>query len=140
MSEQNKAIVRRLVKEGFNERKLEVFDELVSPDFVNHNPGSGLPPTLEGWKQAATRFFDAFPDLHISLEDEIAEGDRVVGRFTARGTNQGELMGIPATGKQVSISAIFIVRLADGKIVERWEEDDFLGMMIQLGVISPPGG
>ncbi len=140
MSAENKAIARRLVEDGFNKGNLDIFDELVAPDFVNHDPPPGLPPTLEGWKQSATMFRAAFPDMHIHIEDEIAEEDRVTGRFTAHGTHQGELMGIPGTDKEVTITGIYILRIADGKIAERWEEADFMGMMVQLGVVPAPGG
>ena len=140
MSDNNKAIVRRLVQEGFNEGKLEVFDELVSPDFVDHAASPGIPPTLDGWKQATAGMRRSFPDLHIHIEEEIAEGDRVVDRMTTYGTDQGGFMGRPATGKEVSVASIYILRLADGKIVERWGQADYMGMMMQLGVIPPPGG
>jgi len=140
MLKENKAIVRRLAEEGFNKGNLGIFDELVAPDFVNHNPSPGLPPTREGWKQSAARFRVGFPDLHLQIKDEIAEGDRVVIRFTAHGTHQNEVIGIPATGKEMNVVGISILRIADGKIAERWEEADFLGMMVQLGVIPPPEG
>jgi predicted ester cyclase len=140
MSKENKVIALRLIEEGFNAGNLHVFDELVADSFVNHNPGFGLPPTLDGWKQSAAGMRAAFPDMHVHVEDQIAEGDLVVGRFTAHGTHQGELMGIPATGKGVTVGGIYILRFAGGKIVERWEEADFMGMMVQLGVIPPPGG
>lgn len=80
---------------------------------------------------------DALPDAHLYIEDEIAEGDRVTTRFTIHGTHQGELMGIPATGKQVNLGGIHIARVAGGKIVERWYESDMMGVMVQLGVIPP---
>lgn len=140
MSEQNKAIVRRLVEDGFNKGNLQILEELSAPDFINHNAPPGFPPTREGWRQATAMFRAAFPDVHVHIEDEIAEGDRVTGRFTAHGTHQGELMGIPATGKEVNVTGIYILRLADGKIVERWEEADMMGLMQQLGVVPAPAG
>ena len=140
MSAENKATVRRLIEEGFNGGDLSVFDELVAPSFVNHDPPPGVPPTREGWKQLSTGFRAAFPDMHIHIEEEIAEGDLVTSRFVAHGTHQGELMGIPATGKEVTVSGINIARVAGGKIMERWEEFDMMGMMVQLGVVPPPGG
>ncbi len=140
MSAENKAIVRRLIEEGFNRGNLEVYEELVAPDFVNHSAPPGVPPTREGWKQIAAMFRTAFPDLHLHIEDEIAEGDLVTTRFTGHGTHQGELMGIPATGKEVTFSGINIARIAGGKIMERREEFDMMGMMVQLGVVSPLGG
>ena len=140
MSAENKAIMRRLIEEGFNRGNLEVYDELVAPDFVNHSAPPGAPPTREGWKQGAAMFRAAFPDLHFHIEDEIAEGDLVVTRFTGHGTHQGELMGIPATDKDLTFSGINIARIAGGKIMESWEEFDKLGVMEQLGVVPAPGG
>ena len=138
MSEENKAIMRRLIKEGFNQGDLGLFDELVSPDFVNHSAPPGVPPTREGWKQLAAMFLTAFPDMHIHIEDEIAEGDVVATRFTGQGTHQGEFMGIPATGKEVAASGINIARIEGGIIMERWEEMDMMSIMQQLGVVPEP--
>jgi steroid delta-isomerase-like uncharacterized protein len=140
MSAENKAIYRRFVEEGFNQGNLDLFDELIAPDFVNHSAPPGVPPTREGWKQMAAMFRAAFPDMHLHIEDEIAEGDQITIRFTGHGTHRGELMGIPATGKEVNFNGISIARIAGGKIVERWEEFDMMGMMVQLGVVPPPGG
>ena len=139
MSEENKAIFRRFVEEWFNQGDLDAFNELVSPDFVNHSAPPGVPPTREGWKQLATMFKAAFPDMHLHIEDEITEGDRITIRFTGHGTHRGELMGIPVTGKEVNFAGINIARIAGGKIMERWEEFDMMGMMQQLGVIPAPG-
>ena len=85
-------------------------------------------------------FKAAFPDMHLHIEDEIAEGDKITIRFTGHGTHRGELMGIPATGKEVNFAGISIARIAGGKIMERWEEFDMMGMMVQLGVVPAPGG
>ncbi len=137
MSEENKAIVRGLY-EGFNTGDLDRVVEASAPDFVNHSAPRGIPPTREGWKQLLNMFRAAFPDIHFDLEHEIAEGDLVTTRFTGHGTHQGEIMGIPATGKEVAFSGIVILRFADGKIVERWEEFDVMGMMVQLGAIPAP--
>jgi steroid delta-isomerase-like uncharacterized protein len=134
MSEENKAIVRSLY-EGFNEGELDRVVEASAPDFVNHSAPRGVPPTREGWKQLLAMFRAAFPDIHFHLEREIAEGDLVTTQFTGHGTHQGELMGIPATGKEVTMSGIVILRFANGKIAERWEEFNMLGLMVQLGAI-----
>lgn len=100
----------------------------------------GAEPTREGWKQTLAAIeLDPFPDLRFYIEDQIAEGDRIVTRSTGRGTHQGEFTGIPATGKEVSASNITIFRIADGKIIERWTVFDGLGIMAQLGAMSPPG-
>lgn len=137
MSEQNKATVRRVPEEITSKGKLELIDELFSPDFVDHAfvPQLGLPPGREGIKQFITMLRAAFPDIDIKVQDTIAEGDKVVVRSIAQGTHQGDFMGIPATGKSVSWPEIHIVRLADGKIAEHWAIVDRLGMMQQLGVI-----
>ncbi len=96
-------------------------------------------PDLQGLKQFVTVVTAVFPDWHPTIEDMIAEGDKVVVRFTGSGTHKGEFMGIPPTGKQVTITAIAIQRIAGGKIVENWLQADMLGMMQQLGVVPPPG-
>ena len=135
-TEENKALVRRqaeLFQEFWRTGNAAVLDEVIAPDFVNHTPG--IPPDLAGMKAAMPMFRTAFPDLTIQAEDLVAEGDKVVLRITNRGTHQGELMGIPPTGRPILISEIHIYRIADGKIVERWGVWDQLGMMQQLGVI-----
>ena len=138
MSQENRAILRRFVDEGFNQGNLDLFDQLVAPDFVNHSAPPGVPPTREGWKQMAGMFLAAFPDMQLHIEDEIAEGDKITIRFTAHGTHQGELMGIPATGKEINVGGISMARITGAKIMERWEEFDMMSMMQQLGVVPPP--
>ena len=140
MSAENKAIVRRLMQEAINQKNLDIIEELVAPDFVNHTAPPGTPPTREAWKKIVARMGAALPDAHLYIEDEIAEGDRVTTRFTFQGTHRGELMGISATGKTVNIGGIHIARVVNGKIVERWEEIDKMSMMVQIGAIAPPGG
>jgi steroid delta-isomerase-like uncharacterized protein len=140
MSTKNKAIVRRLFQEALDGGNVDIIDELVSPEFVDHSAAPGAPNTREAWKQGMADLRAAFPDSELSIEQEIAEDDLVTTRFTARGTHQGELMGIPATGKKVTVSGIQIARVAGGKIVERWEQVDTMGMMVQLGVVPAPGG
>jgi predicted ester cyclase len=134
--EENKAVVRRfneLVEEYWRTGDADAFDEVVASDFVHHAPG--LPPDLEGMKQSLPMFRAAFPDMRLTEEDLIAKGDKVADRVTVRGTHEGELMGIPATGKQVEFTETHISRIADGKIVERWGEWDVLGMMRPLGAV-----
>ena len=137
MSEQNKAIVRRIPEEITSQGKLELIDELFSPDFVDHTfvPELGLSPGREGIKQFISILRSAFPDIDIKVQDTIAEGDMVVVRNHAQGTHQGEFMGIPATGKHISWSEMHIVRFADGKLVEHWANVDRLGVLQQLGVV-----
>jgi len=135
--EENKAIVMRYVEEFWNQKNLDVLDELISPSAIAHEAttvhlfGQGL----ESLKQAAAMYIAAFPDLHVTVDDLIAEGDMVVERWTCTATNQGELMGIPPSGKQVAWTGITMYRFADGKIVEHWWAWDALGLMQQL---TPP--
>jgi steroid delta-isomerase-like uncharacterized protein len=139
MSGENKALVHRFIEEVINRKALVVLDDLIASDFVNHSAPPGIPPTRAGYKQFLSIYLSAFPDLHIQIEDQIAEEDRVVSRFTAHGTHKSELMGIPATGKAVTVSGINISRIGGGKVQERWEEADTMGLMQQLGVVPPPG-
>jgi steroid delta-isomerase-like uncharacterized protein len=106
-----------------------------APTYVWHGPGVFPDLDLAGGKQLMTAFWTAFPDAHWTVEDLIAEGDKVVSRFTWRATHQGEFMGVPATGKVVTNTAIIISRVAGGKVVEDWEQADMLGLFQQLGVI-----
>ena len=142
-TEENKAIARRLY-ETFNRAistgNMSLLDEVLAADGVDHNPAPGQAPGLEGVKQVFSQFLAAFPDLQFTVEDMIAEGDKVASRITTRGTHKGDFQGIPATGKQVTQTGIDIVRIAGGKVVERWGEFDNLGLLQQLGVIPPPGG
>ncbi len=140
MSEENKALVRRSIDEMFNKGNLGVADELTAPDYVEHdasNPGDwGRGPDLA--KQGATIFRTAFPDLHIAIDDMVAEGDRVAFRWTAHGTHKGAFFGISATGKQVTFTGISISRIADGKVQEGWAVWDTMGLLRQLGAIPSP--
>jgi predicted ester cyclase len=120
----NKALVVASIEEGCNTRRLSIFDELFAPDLVDHGVPAGLPKTLESRKQMATLYWSAFPDLRLTIEDQIAEGEKVVTRWTARGTNMGELMGTPPTGQRVVVTGISIHRFVEGKIVESWAEID----------------
>ena len=136
--EENKAIVHRIMEEIFNKGNVAAADELIASNFVDHNPVCGQPAGLEGLKQVVTMFRTAFPDLHCTVEEMIAEGDKVMARGTIRGTHKGEFMGVPPTGKRVRVTGIDIVRIAGGKVVERWGNFDEMGMMQQLGVVPPP--
>lgn len=133
---ENKAIFRRIVEEGFNKGNLAIVDELVAANHVNHADNVHGP---EEYKQFITMYRTAFPDLHMTVEDQIAEGDKVVNRWTSRGTHQGDLMGIPPTGKQVTLTGTYVARIVGGKIIEEWGNFDALGMMQQLGVVPSPG-
>jgi steroid delta-isomerase-like uncharacterized protein len=136
--EDNKAIVRRLIEEGWNRADLGAIEACYATDYVNHDPDN---PAVRDWpslKEAYRGYFAAFPDAHNVIDDLIGEGDRVVTRWTSRGTHQGEFAGIPATGKQVTYTATTTYRLADGKIVEGWWNYDLFGILQQLGAIPAP--
>ncbi|MFQ5857830.1 MAG: ester cyclase [Anaerolineae bacterium] len=135
--EQNKALVRRSV-EASNARDPDAYDEFYPEDYVMHLPGGQELGRAE-WKQMGDTFLAAFPDQHVTLDDMIAEGDKVAVRGTNRCTHQGELMGIPPTGKQVTYTWMSINRIAGGKIVETWAEHDLMGLMQQLGALPTPG-
>jgi len=137
-TEQNKMLARRLFEEVWNSKNLAALDELVAPNFVFHNSVQTLYGP-EGFKQFATTFHTAFPEAHFTIEDVIGEGDTVALRWTARGTHKGELLGIPPTGKQVTVSGITVTLVSDGKSVESWGEFDALGMLQQVGVIPKMG-
>ena len=137
--EENKAIVRRFWEE-FNKGNLAIVDELCAADFVWHAPG-GLQQVRgpERLKRILTGFSTTFPDLFVTIEDLIAEGDKVVVRSTRTGTHRGEYRGMAATGKQVTWTWVSICRIEGGKIVEEWDEGDHLSVMQQMGVVPTPG-
>ena len=137
-TEANKTLVRRLVEEGINESNEALFLDLLSPEVVIHNAGPGAPSGRAGWNVYRKLFRAAFPDGRWAIADIVAEGDLVAARASFSGTHQGEFLGIPPTGRQVTVSAIYICRLVDGKIVERWANSDELGMLRQLGAIPAP--
>lgn len=139
-TEQNKSIVSRWMDELFNKGNMSINDEIVSPNYLNNDPN--LPEenrSRDGFKQFVSTVRSAFPDFQLSCLDQIAEGDRVVTRFSLSGTHKGEFMGIATTNRQSQLTGISIERLTKGKIVETWVNWDALGMMQQLGVIPPPG-
>ena len=136
--EENKANDRRLIEEGWNQGNTAVFDELLAANYVAHDP-TGPIHGPEGFKQFYATYRTAFPDTHLAIEDQIAEGDKVTTRWTGTGTHQGPLMGIPPSGKHVTVTGITITRFADGKAVEAWFNFDALGMLQQIGAIPTPG-
>jgi predicted ester cyclase len=136
-AEDNKAVYRRFIDEVFNNKNVARIDQFIQPDFVDHTPG--LPSGLDGAKQGVAGFLTGFPDIHFAIEDQIAEGDKVVARLTMSGTHQGEFAAIPPTGKRVTMRAIDVWRLRNGKCAEHWLEMDNLGLMQQLGMIPQSG-
>jgi len=135
MSEHRETAARNFIEKGLNQKDLTALDEYFSPTLIDHALPPGLPAGLEGRKMFASALLAAFPDLHVHLEDMVAEHHQLVTRYTVRGTHNGELMGIPATGKAVSVSGIAIDRFENGQSVEHWELFDQMAMMQQLGVI-----
>jgi steroid delta-isomerase-like uncharacterized protein len=131
--EANKALMARFIEQVWNRGNLAVADEIFHPDHTSPSAPT-LPPGPEGTKVIATAFRNAFPDFHMTIDAIAAEDDRVAARFIETGTHQGELFGIPPTGKTVKFSEIGILRIADGKVVESWYDVDMLGLMGQLGV------
>lgn len=136
-AEENKAVVRREIEEMFNQGgNLDAAEEIYAPNYVGHEPAFGDARGVEAAKQFAADYRQAFPDLQTTIEDQVAEGDKVVTRFTARGTHQGETEAFgPPTGNRVEVTGITVEQFADGKIVEDWTNFDALGLMQQLGLI-----
>jgi predicted ester cyclase len=137
-TEQNKELVRRY-REAHTTNNLALLDTIVAANLVSHTSLPGLPPGLEGGKMAHQVFTSAFPDGVTTTEDLIADGEKVVERFSFRGTNTGPFIGMPPTGKKVVSTGMSIFRIADGKIVEHWGENDALGTFVQLGIVPAPG-
>ena len=136
MSEHNKAIVRRLFAELWNNGNLSVAEEIFNPNYEHHDsstPDFGRGPDSE--KKRATLYRTAFPDLHLTIEDVIAEGETVMTRWSCRGTHKGDLNGIAPTGKHITITGLTVARVSNGKIVEGYVNWDALGLMQQLGVV-----
>jgi steroid delta-isomerase-like uncharacterized protein len=136
MSEQNKAVVRRTIEELWNKGNLQLVNELFSPNYAHRDastPDVGRGPDSE--KKRVTLYRNAFPDLRLTVEDLIADGETVAARWSCHGTHKGELDGILPTGKQFTITGVTITRFENGKMVEGWVNWDALGMMQQLGVV-----
>lgn len=138
-TEQNKSIVRRWIEEGWNKHNLAVIDQVYAPDYVQHEPAPETVNSSEALKQYVGAYLTAFPDLNLSIEDLIAEGDKVVWRFKSTGHQNGPFMGLPPTGKTGNITGIVIFRLEDSRIVEGWVNIDTLGLLQQIGMIPMPG-
>ncbi len=131
--EGNKAIIRQFV-EAFNKKDIATAVELLAADVVVHTPNAEV-EGRKGWQEFVTGFLSAFPDLHLTVEDTIAEGDKAVMRWSERGTHKGQFAGIAPTGKVVTLSGVDIYRLAGGKIAEAWIWSDTLGLLQQIGAI-----
>jgi steroid delta-isomerase-like uncharacterized protein len=136
--EQNKAIIREFIDRLFTKGDLGAVDDLLAEDFVNHDPPFGASSDREGMRGAGAMFRAAFPDWHSDLGLLIGEGDLVVEQFTASGTQRGEIMGVSATGRTVTLPGIQIFRVRNGRIVERWGRLDDFGLLSQLGLVNQP--
>ncbi|HEY3230529.1 MAG TPA: ester cyclase [Roseiflexaceae bacterium] len=136
-TEAYKTMIRRVPEELFNRWNLDVADEVFAPDYIEHTPlPPGFPTGLPGIKTWVTLLRAAFPDFRYTVEDSIAEDDKVVLRLTAQGTQKGEFLGMPATGMGATWTETHVCRIAKGKLAEHWVNADQLGMMQQLGVIA----
>jgi steroid delta-isomerase-like uncharacterized protein len=135
MTTDNKTIVRVFIDRLFTEGDLAVLDELVAPEYVDHDPPFGAAGTVDGWRAMASAIRDGFPDWHSDLHALHADGDIVVERFTASGTHRGEVFGVAPSGAVCTLPGINVFRIRDGRILERWGRVDELGMLRQLGVV-----
>jgi steroid delta-isomerase-like uncharacterized protein len=135
LEDENKAYVRRFYEDYYNGGRLEAIDDMFSPSYVHHTPEvlTGK-MDYEEYREHMLSLSRAFPHMKVSVEDQVAEGDRVATRFTMYGIQEGDLPGIPARGKEIKVAAITIFRLEGGKIAEGWEVYDSLDMALQLGV------
>ena len=133
-TDDNKALVQRFYEEVINQRNLAALDQFVSPNAVNHTVPSGLP---QGPSQFLSLHLNAFPDVKATVEDLLADGDKVVARVSFRGTHKGAFRGIPPTGKPITVMGINIFRIANGKLVEHWGLTDRLAVLNQVGVVPP---
>ena len=137
--DEGRALINRFYDEGWNANNLDVYDELVTDDFVDHQAVPGLPPGREGFKALNAMFRSAFPDVWVTVDRILVDGDKVAARWTSTGTHQGDLFGIPPTGASVKITATVVYRTENGRLAEGWINRDDFGLMRQLGVIPTPG-
>ena len=141
MSEALKAVVWRFLEEIWHQGNLQVIDEVIAPNYVRHTShyreGGRDVHGPEGVRQSIAAFRTAFPDVHFTVEDMFVADDKVVVRWTCRGTHRGAFLGIAPSGKVVTFTGINIYRIANGQIVERWAEEDAISLYQQLGLLSP---
>jgi steroid delta-isomerase-like uncharacterized protein len=135
-AEMNKTAYRRFMEEAFNGQQFERISNYMAADMVEHTPG--LSPGAAGVRRDFEMFASAFPDMHLTVEDVIAEGDQIAARYYWTGTHRGEFAGIAPTGKMVHVRGLDIWRMRDGKCIEHWNIEDNLSLMEQLGALLPP--
>jgi steroid delta-isomerase-like uncharacterized protein len=141
--EQNNAIAEKFFESVWNKGDFRVLDTLISPDAIDHSNVGGKPKMEKGsasFRAIVSMFRSAMPDIQLTIDDEVYAGDKVVHRWTLTGTDTGGVMGMPPSGKKLTFTGTTIVRMDDGKIVERWANVDELGLLQQLGVVPPPPG
>ncbi len=126
---------RRIFEDVWNRKNLNAIDDLMSADYVHHDASSMVASGIEGYKQFVNSYLNAFPDAHFTIDDAFTDGQNEITRWTVSGTHEGELAGIPRTGRRFSVTGISIARIANGKITESWNNWDALGLMQQLGVV-----
>jgi len=136
MAAQNAELSRRIFEDVWNRKNLGAIDDLISADYVHHDANSPAASGIDGYKQFVTFYMSAFPDAHFTIDDAFTTGENEVTRWTVVGTHEGELAGIPRTGRRFSVTGISVARIANGKIAESWNSWDALGLMQQLGVVS----
>jgi steroid delta-isomerase-like uncharacterized protein len=140
-TETHKAIARRFAERLFNHGDAAAYDELVADGYVHHNPPiPGVPGTKDGFWQAVVLTRKAFPDVHVEIQDVLAEGDRVLFRDVAKATHAGDFLGIPATGRALSWTEMHLLRIANGRVIEHWTNFDQLGILVQMGVVPGTPG
>ncbi|HEX6606809.1 MAG TPA: ester cyclase [Chloroflexia bacterium] len=137
--EENKAMLSRIYDECFNAHDLSAMDKYFAPDYIEHSPEVPQPLDLQGFKNLFGMYLSAFPDARFTIEAVMGEGDMLAWRDTFTGTHQGELMGIPPTGKRISVTGVHYGRARDGMAVEHWAGVDTLGMLQQLGIVPMMG-
>jgi steroid delta-isomerase-like uncharacterized protein len=136
MAAQSTETSRRVFEEVWNNKKIDAVDQLMAAGYVHHDPQSPVASSgVESYKQFVSHYLNAFPDLHFTIDDEVADEQTIVSRWTATGTHQGDLPGIPRTGRKFSVTGITMARIQNGKFIESWNNWDTLGLMQQLGVL-----
>ena len=135
MTTRNAELSRRIFDDVWNRKNLNAVDEIISADYVHHDANSPAATGIDGYKQFVTYYMSAFPDAQFTIHDAFTDGENEVTRWTVTGTHEGELAGIPRTGRRFSVTGISIGRIKNGKITESWNSWDALGMMQQLGVV-----